>query len=137
MAETVIVSLLHSCTTIIIRQGISLHYNPQNKAAIWLILNISPLSLIFYLLTMGQDSHSILILLYLHCAVFLVNSCTILSLISLCWRTWGWFLPSSFAIINSFTFIFSTIHTWVGLNYGFNIYLFLVHVFNNNNLLII
>lgn len=38
--ETVVVSLRHSCGTVIISQGISLHYNPHNKAAIYLNLFI-------------------------------------------------------------------------------------------------
>jgi len=36
---TVDVSLLDSCRTTIISQGISLHYNSQNKAAIHLVFN--------------------------------------------------------------------------------------------------
>lgn len=128
MRETVIISLLHSCKTIIMSQGISLHYNPQNKASIWLTVEIVSFTTLFFICSiMEKNSHIILIFLYPQCAVFLVNSCIILFLISLYWQTWRYFLPSSFRIINPFTFIFSTIHTCVGLNYGSYYYLFLVH----------
>jgi len=51
---TVGVSFQDSCTTVFIGQGISLHYNPQNKTSIylWLLKNFR---LFFYIQALRTD----------------------------------------------------------------------------------
>jgi len=68
-------SFQDSCGTIFIGQGISLHYNPQNKTSIYLSLLKNVNFFFFCIQALRTDQTIYFLFLNLHSFVFLVNSC--------------------------------------------------------------
>lgn len=117
MLETVEKSLLHSCTSAINRQGISLPLDPQSQGRRLLGIIESATHLFFYHSSTGQESDPILHLYDLaESCVFVKQS--LLSALCLFFRSYlkknsfsrsyGVILPSSFNIIISIALVYST-----------------------------